>query len=395
MLIQCPECNKEISNKATACPNCGFPISESANRQRRKSNRRKRLPNGFGQITEIKGLRKPFRVSVTVGKNDVGRPICKLLKPDAYFKTYNDAYSALLEYNKKPYELSSIITMNELFERWFEVYSKKDITKNRLKLFKICWKYCSSVYDILVPNLRIPHIKYCLEHGTYEKNTGVTPLSTSMVRVLKTVFDLMLDYAIEYELTDKNYSRLISLQNMENLKYTVKTGHISFNDEELSILWDNCNDTNIQLILINCYTGFRPSELISITTNNVHLDEKYIIGGSKTKAGTNRVVPIHPKIYEFIKNFYSADNKYLFNNYGANKYQSYRKNFTDTIKSCDISSNHKPHDCRKTFVTLAKKHELNEYAIKYIVGHSITDITEKTYTDRDPEWLYSEILKIK
>ena len=106
-------------------------------------------------------------------------------------------------------------------------------------------------------------------------------------------------------------------------------------------------------------------------------------------------MPIHPKIYEFIKNFYSADNKYLFNNYGANKYQSYRKNFTDTIKSCAISSNHKPHDCRKTFVTLAKKHELNEYAIKYIVGHSITDITEKTYTDRDPKWLYSEILKIK
>lgn len=27
-LIKCPECNKEISDKATACPNCGFPIQE-------------------------------------------------------------------------------------------------------------------------------------------------------------------------------------------------------------------------------------------------------------------------------------------------------------------------------------------------------------------------------
>jgi len=25
-LIHCPECNKEISDKATACPNCGYPI---------------------------------------------------------------------------------------------------------------------------------------------------------------------------------------------------------------------------------------------------------------------------------------------------------------------------------------------------------------------------------
>lgn len=27
-LINCPECNKEISDKAKSCPNCGFPIQE-------------------------------------------------------------------------------------------------------------------------------------------------------------------------------------------------------------------------------------------------------------------------------------------------------------------------------------------------------------------------------
>lgn len=26
MLIRCPECNKEISNAANCCPNCGYPI---------------------------------------------------------------------------------------------------------------------------------------------------------------------------------------------------------------------------------------------------------------------------------------------------------------------------------------------------------------------------------
>ena len=79
MLIKCLECYKEISDKAVLCPNCVFPIKPTS-RQPRKSNRRKWLPNGFEQITEIKGLkglRKPFRASVTVCKNDVGRPICK------------------------------------------------------------------------------------------------------------------------------------------------------------------------------------------------------------------------------------------------------------------------------------------------------------------------------
>lgn len=31
----------------------------------------------------------------------------------------------------------------------------------------------------------------------------------------------MLDYAMEYESVDKNYSGLIFLKNIENLKYTV------------------------------------------------------------------------------------------------------------------------------------------------------------------------------
>jgi hypothetical protein len=30
-LINCTECNKEISDKATACPGCGAPVSETAN----------------------------------------------------------------------------------------------------------------------------------------------------------------------------------------------------------------------------------------------------------------------------------------------------------------------------------------------------------------------------
>lgn len=28
-LIKCPECNKEISDKAISCPNCGYPLDET------------------------------------------------------------------------------------------------------------------------------------------------------------------------------------------------------------------------------------------------------------------------------------------------------------------------------------------------------------------------------
>ena len=94
MLIKCPECELQVSDKASACPHCGYPMQSTAKpRKPRKSNKRRRLPNGFGQISEIKNrnLRNPFRAMVTVGKTPEGRPICKPLKPESYFSTYNES----------------------------------------------------------------------------------------------------------------------------------------------------------------------------------------------------------------------------------------------------------------------------------------------------------------
>ena len=53
-----------------------------------------------------------------------------------------------------------------------------------------------------------------------------------------------------------------------------------------------------------------------------------------------------------------------------------------------------PHDPRKTFITMAKKAGVDEYVIKRLIGHRITDITEGTYTERDLEWLRDELEKM-
>ena len=84
MLKPCPECEMQVSDKAAVCPHCGFPLHSAPISTVRKSRRRHaRLPNGFGQITELRGrnLRKPFRAMVTVGVNPEGKPIVKLLQP--------------------------------------------------------------------------------------------------------------------------------------------------------------------------------------------------------------------------------------------------------------------------------------------------------------------------
>ena len=49
MLIKCPECDLQVSDKATFCPHCGYPLQPDIKQRkpRSKNNKRRRLPNGF------------------------------------------------------------------------------------------------------------------------------------------------------------------------------------------------------------------------------------------------------------------------------------------------------------------------------------------------------------
>ena len=127
----------------------------------------------------------------------------------------------------------------------------------------------------------------------------------------------------------------------------------------------------------------------------------------KTDAGENRIVPIHPKIKELIVQRYNEavelNSEYLLNcTDGATHlnsikltYDKYRHRFEKIIKRLNLNPEHRAHDGRVTFITRAKKFHVDEYALKYIVGHAITDITEKVYTKREISWLIEEMQKIK
>lgn len=75
--------------------------------------------------------------------------------------------------------------------------------------------------------------------------------------------------------------------------------------------------------------------------------------------------------------------------------QPVSKGFTRIRDELKLNPDHRPHDGRKHFVSMAKKYGIDEYAIKYMVGHKISDITEKVYTAREFDWLREEIEKIK
>lgn len=403
MLIKCPECDLQISNKALSCPHCGLPLQPNIKPKVRKSNRKKRLPNGFGQISEIKNrnLRNPFRAMVTVGKTPSGRPICKPLKPESYFPTYNDAYLALVEYNKNPYDLEPDITVRQLYDKWTDEYFKTLKSDSSKRTITSCWSYCSSIYNMRVSDLRARHIKGCMENGT-AKIKGVDKKATPGTKSrIKSMFNLMLDYALEYEIVDKNYARTFNVSDdIIKEKEETKRGHIPYTEEEINILWNNIDKIPyVDVVIIQCYSGWRPQELGLLELENIDLENWTFKGGMKTEAGTDRIVPIHSKIQPIVQQKYneakSIGSKYLINCNGKFTYDKYRTRFEKIKKTLKLNSEHRPHDARVQFVTNCKKSGVDEYAIKYMVGHAITDLTEKIYTQRDYKWLSEEIEKIK
>lgn len=410
MLINCPECELQASDKAINCPHCGYPLRPGA-KQKRKSNRRKRLPNGFGQISEIKGrnLRNPFRALVPVGKTPTGKFICKPLKPDSYFPTYNDAYKALVEYHKNPYDLEVAITVAELYEKWTEAYFKTLKSESSIRTITSAWNYCSSVYNMRACDVRARHIKGVMDDGVANIKGEERRPSANMKSRIKSLFNLMLDYALEFEIVDRNYARTFDISDdvLSEMEES-KRGHIHFTDEEIDILWNNIDIKQyVDVILFQCYSGWRPQELGLIKLENVDLEKGVITGGMKTQSGIGRIVPIHPKIRFIVERRYKEaielGSEFLLNCTDTNTHKSnfkltydkYNHRFAKVINELKLNDQHRAHDPRMHFITISKKYLVDEYALKRIVGHAISDITEKVYTHRDVEWLIEEVKKIK
>ncbi len=412
MLIKCPECELQVSDKAISCPHCGFPLKTQTTPSKRKP-KHMRLPNGFGSITEIKNrnLRKPFYARVCVGRTETNSLIYKSLKPQSLFETYQDAYAALIEYNRNPYDLEPDITVEQLYEKWTDYYFDT-INESYKRTVTSAWQYCSSIYRMRAKDVRGRHIKGCMTEGyrieTKGKRKGekVYPSAGTKSRI-KSMFNLMFDYALEYEIVDKNYARTFEVsEDIIEEQTKAKRGHIIFTEEELKIMWGNVDKVKyVDWILIQCYMGWRPQELAILNLTDVDLEHNTITGGMKTDAGKQRVIPIHSKIMALVQRNYDfaleIGSDKLFNDKGqthagkwALTYDKYAKRFNKVMKELDFDCNHRPHDPRKTFVTRAKKASIDDNAIKAIVGHKTQDITESAYTDRDIEWLRKDIEKL-
>lgn len=272
------------------------------------------------------------------------------------------------------------ITFKEVYELWSKDYFEK-IAPSTQRTWVAAFKHSHVLHDMKINEIKVRD----LEDAIRAEEVG----DATKVR-MKCLFNVLYKYAIKHELVNKNVAVYCDTPSWEK-----EIERLPFSRDEIEKLWNNLDKPFVDMILVGIYLGFRPSELVGIKVSDVNLEDGFIRGGLKTKAGRNRFVPIHDDVLGLIKARVAQADEYLFVKESGEpmNYFEYRRRFNKVMKR--LNMHHFPHDTRHTFITLAKECDVNEYVLKLIVGHAVQDITEGVYTHRNRGDFYREICKIK
>ena len=333
-------------------------------------------PNGYGSVSKLSGKRRrPFIVRITTGFDINGRQIMKVL---GYYHTQAEAIKALANYNDNPYDINlNDITLKEILDRFME-NKKGNVEKSSLKSYRVWYNYLRPLYSKRMKDIRTFELQNFIN--------SLSHLSTGSLKLVKSFIRMLFKDAMEMDIISKDYSEYIKLP-----KYKKVIERKIFTEEEIVLLWDNIKIMEYaDTILILIYTGMRINELLKLEKKNVNLENNTIIGGSKTDAGKNRIIPIHPKILPLIIKRMGNKTEYLIpNRTGRNyyEYNNFRQN--EFVKIME----HTIHDTRHTFATMISDVSDNENAITGIIGHTNINMTKK-YTHTNIEKMRKEMEKI-
>ena len=338
-----------------------------------------RNPNGYGTVVKLSGKRRrPYAARITAGWQDNGRPIYKDLD---YFVTREEALRMLADFNGNPYDVDlSKSTLGELYSLWSEQAFGK-MSASSVKAITTAYNKTTELRSLPYRQIKKWHMQKIID-------AAGKPASQAQV---KNLFYHLDKYALEQDIITKQYSNLLTADTPPESSKT------AFTEAEIAAVWANKDYPYADSVLFLLYTGFRISEALDLKAENINLSEGTMKGGTKTAAGKNRIVPIHPLIAGIVTNRLTNSHKlgseFLFTDTGEKltdfAYRRYWSAFFDSLGFV-----HTPHECRHTFRSRLDSSGANKVCIDLIMGHKSKDIGERIYTHKTLQELKSAILKI-
>lgn len=345
---KCIKCGAGLPEEAVFCHLCG--------KRQTAERKHKKRANGTGCISRLAGNRKkPWLAR----KNDV---------PIGTFATRIEAQKALERLTDVSVNDKYNLTFRDVYERWKAEHSR-EISEKTMRDYAWAFGICPQLHDmkmrkILRSDYQAAIIKLELEgksKGTCQK--------------LRVLLGMLGRWATEEGITLNNPA--------ENLNTTAKqlSTRVVFLEAEIdAIKKSTLPSADVALILISC--GCRPGELFKVPLSDCYDD--HFIGGSKTEAGKNRVIPIGPdglEAYNRIRReAIRKGGRLLIDGYSGQHIAANfaKREWRDLMQELGRPGV-TPYSCRHTFVTRAIRAGVDLPILEAIVGH-VDRETTRIYT---------------
>ena len=284
----CCFCKKLLPDEALFCCFCGKP----QNPPRKQIHTR---PNGAGSVTKRKTGR--WEVTVTLGyyiDDATGKKRRKTLTRSYARRT--DALAAAVTLKTQPPDARE--TLDDLYRLYIASRDYLALSDSQQQKLSYAWKRLQPLQLRPIASLTVDDLQRAVDSA----GTAYYP-----ARDMKVMLSHLYNLAVRRELVPYNKSENIDLPP------SPKPKRESWTDAQIDAVWSDWRQGRAiaGYVLIMCYCGLRFGEISTITLDNVHVSERYMIGGIKSEAGIDRTIPIAQRVLPVVEHFANTNKMFL------------------------------------------------------------------------------------
>lgn len=376
-MLLCKKCGKDIPDGAPFCCWCGKK-----------------------QIAEQKRTRRRARGTGTVGRSQHDPSKWRAFAPPlikgtpgtflgSAFKTRREAEQAIESYLNEARPDMYNITLAKIYEMWSSKHFETLTDSGRCG-YTSAYSDIAELHKMKMRDIKTADYQRCIDAVSQK-------FSRSKCEKIRQLCSQLCKFAMQNDVIDKNYASFLVLPKSEKKEKQI------FSPTERALLWSHSDDNRVRLVLFMIYTGFRIGEVSEITPERIHLDGGYIVGGLKTEAGRDRLVPLPPSIPEitdFVRAWLSGSQSSPF---GVPKNSLRQYWFYPALSDLGIidppvynkksrKNEYKdprltPHATRHTFASLSAAAGMRPDDLQKIIGHTDYATTADIYVHPNVETL--------
>ncbi|MCD7802550.1 MAG: site-specific integrase [Clostridiales bacterium] len=358
--MRCKKCHADLPENAVYCPLCG---KKQVTGQRKTLRR----ANGLGTVYRLQGRRnRPW----VAAKNRV---------IIGYYERKTDALEALERLSGRSITERYNMTFEDVYLAWKEEHFR-EIGPSGVESYENAFRVFAPLHDQKFRSLKTGDFQAIMD-TQIQAGKAYSTLSK-----YKQLLTQMSNWAMREEIITTSFARFVRLPENEKKEKEI------FTEEDIRKLEADGSET-ARIILMLIYTGMRIGELFSLPLADYH--ETYVVGGEKTEAGRNRIIPIRPEGRKHFAYFASyAEGELLLSGYTGQKLVNNfrRRDYYPLLEKLGIERK-TPHATRHTYASRARRDGMPPEILQKILGHASYTTTANIYVHTNIEELLAAVEK--